>query len=102
MSALEVLHPDGFAAIFNGLVDAPESQMSARLVQQTKEFWERDPKPTDQEQFDFLVILSRTSCCETSSFIKTLCGLDRFYQRPGGPREEPWPTMTVHNTPWES
>ena len=87
--------------IFAQLVGAPDSQMSARLVEQTRKFYLADPPPSDQEQYDYLVIISRTSCCETSSFIKAVCGLDRYYERPGGPREEPWPGLTLHNTPLE-
>jgi len=93
------IDPQMMAMVFDQLQGAPDGQMSARLVEQTKEFWVQDPKPTEQEQYDYLVVLALTSCCETSSFVKVLCDLRPHYERPGGPREEPWPGLTVRSTP---
>jgi len=90
--------PELLDKFFDNLLKAPEGQMSARLRDQTRTFLEGDP--TLQERYDYLVELAITSCCETSSFVKVLCDLRPFYERPGGPRDD-WPEMTIHSTSHE-
>lgn len=83
------------SALFMSLITAPEGQLSPRLRGEVEAFWGQDPKPSLVEQYDFMIVLSRTSCHESSAFIKHMCALDRYYDRPGGPRSEPYPKPTI-------
>ena len=79
------------ATIFEGLLNAPSNQLSPRLRKETWYFWRQAPALPLEDVFDFLVILSRIADQEASEFVKNLCAIDLYYERPNGPRSEPYP-----------
>jgi len=70
--------------IFNGFRDVPEGQMAHGLRNEALAFWDRSPKPSLAQQYDYLQNIADTGCCQISSSVRVLCDLKRFYSRPKG------------------
>lgn len=77
---LSVLTATLAEGLLKALCVAPESQLSSELRNKSIAF--RDTNPSLREQYDFLVQISRCPMEDASSFMRTLCSVDRYYKRP--------------------
>lgn len=66
--------------IWEGLTTASDSQLSLAWRSIAIDF--KAQNRTLRDQFDFFVTVVNESCCASSSFIKTLCSVDKYYIRP--------------------
>ena len=69
-----------------GLTAAPTGQMEPILRERVVEYL-ATPR-TLRDKWDLFVLIASGSCCLTSSFIKALCSVDRFYKAPAGAPSE--------------
>jgi len=68
--------------IFEGFRDVPDGQMSRALRDEVLEFYDKKPPPSLPEMYDYLEKIAHRSCCQTSSFVKVMCNVSRYYERP--------------------
>jgi hypothetical protein len=61
---------------------APDSQIGEHCRGQFKDVFDNIHLKTNAELYDFLVSIAETSCCQTSSFVKTACNMRQLYKRP--------------------
>ncbi len=61
---------------------APDGQVAEHIRKDCEEAHKNIQKYSDAQLFDFINNIAKTSCCGTSSFVKTLCALDEFYTKP--------------------
>ena len=78
MSKIAFTH-DIAKALFEGLLEAPESQISMEVRARVAEVYERPLSLC--EQYDFLDDISRLPETEVSRFVRALCTLEPFYVR---------------------
>lgn len=62
------------------LITAPDSQLSPRLKNESNVFFSTPRTPA--EAYNHFSYISRQPINEASPFVKSLCAVDRFYQRP--------------------
>jgi len=62
------------------LITAPDSQLSLGLKNESNCFFSSPRTP--REAYDFFNNISSQSVSEASQFVKSLCDVGRFYQRP--------------------
>ena len=66
--------------LIHGLLTAPESQLSPELKAESEEFF--SVERTLNQSYEFFDYISKQPVTEASNFMKSLCAVSEFYERP--------------------